>query len=175
MRPLTLEEKKEIVELSKYGSVSPYEVARIFNSTHNERPIVHSTVQRVIQLLKTTGSLHRKKKNTDFALTNNAEFIERIKNYAEANPHSPISHMATHFNCSAYTIQRIVRKKLAFCPYKKQIHQKLKSGDTEKRLVFCREMINWHSRDPNIIKKILWSDEKLFTLTASFNRQNNRY
>lgn len=47
MRPLALEEKKEIVELSKYGSVSPYEVARIFNLTHNERPIVHSTVQRV--------------------------------------------------------------------------------------------------------------------------------
>lgn len=173
MRPLTLEEKQEIVELSKGGSVSTYEVSRQFN-LHHERKIAHCSVQRVLNLLKTTGSLHRKKKNTDFALTNNVEFLEMVKNYTEANPRSSISQIAAHFNCSDYSIQKVLRKKLAFFPYKKEIHQKLNAGDTAKRLEFCRRMISWYSRDPNILKKILWSDEKQFTLTASFNRQNNR-
>lgn len=172
---INVRKKKEIVELSKYGSISPYQVARQFNSRHPERQIVHSTVQRVITLLKTTGSLHRQKKNTDFALTNNVEFIEMVTNYIEANPRSSISYMALHFNCSTYSkVQKVVRKKLAFFPYKKQIHQQLNAGDPEIRLGFSRRMINWYSRDPNILKKILWSDEKQFTLTASFNRQNDK-
>lgn len=173
MRPLTLDQKTQIVELSR-GRTNR-EVALEFSLRHPERIIGQSTVQRVLLLLKSTGSLHRKKRNAMNALSNTAGFVEQVRSFVENNPFSSISEIASNFDCSRYIIHKILRKKLGFFPYKKQMHQQLMPHDHIKRRQFCRTMVRLNASNPEMIKKILWSDEKQFTLTASFNRQNHRY
>lgn len=172
MIPLSLDQKKQIVELAR--GRSNREVAQEFSLLHPERIIGQSTVQRVLLLLKPTGSLHRKKRNALNALSNMVGFVEQVKSFVENNPFLSISQIATNFACSRYVIHKILRKKLGFFPYKKQIHQKLLPHDHIKRTLFCRNMVRLNASQPELIKKVLWSDEKQFTMTASFNRQNHR-
>lgn len=172
MFPLTIDQKKEIIELSR--SRSNRETAIQFNRLHPERNINKTTVHRVLALLKSTGSLYRKKRNASNALSNSAQFIEQVRVRTERNPLQSIREIASHFGCSSYVIQKILRKKLGFFPYKKQIHQLLLPQDYVKRTRFSENMIRLHAGDPNILKRILWSDEKQFTMSSSFNRQNHR-
>lgn len=172
MIPLTIDQKKARVELSR--GRSNRETAMEFNMRYPERIINKSSVQRVLASLKSTGSLYRKKRNTAYALSNSTEFVEKVRDHVENHPLLSIRQLALHFRCSGYVIQKILRKILGFFPYKKQIHQLLLPQDLAKRVEFCRVMDRWCTGQPHIMKKILWSDEKQFTMTASFNRQNHR-
>lgn len=173
MIPLTIEENQEIIDLSRRRSNQKTAVE--FNMRHPERHISKSSVQRVLALLRSTGSLHRKKRNTLYALSNSVEFIDEVHNYVQRHPYASIRQLGLQFNCSPYVIHKIVRKKLKYFPYKNQMHQKLLPQDPILRFQFSQHMLRWHTEQPGFLKKILWSDEKQFTMTASFNRQNHRY
>lgn len=174
MIPLTIIQKKEIVALSR--GRSNRETAVEFNRRHPERAINKSTVQRILGLLNCTGSLHRRKRNTSYALSNSTAFIEQVRSYVKKNPMVSIKQVARDLECSRFVIHKVLRKKLKCFPYKKQIHHKLLPLDAVQRLQFSRIIKRWHNDDrPDILKNILWSDEKQFTMTASFNRQNHRY
>lgn len=172
MLPLTFEQKKQIVQLSR--DRTNREVALEFNLRYPDRKICQSTVNRVLLLLKSTGALYRKKRSAPNALSNSVGFIDQVRVFVQNNPFQSISENALHFNCSRYIMHKIIRKKLGFFPYKQQMHQSLLPHDTIKRIQFCRNMIRLNAGQPELIKRILWSDEKQFSLTASFNRQNHR-
>lgn len=173
MIPFTLEQKQELIALSR--GRSNQETAAEFNLRHPEWQINRSSVQRILALLKSTGSLHRKKRNTLYAFSNSAEFINEVRTFVQHHPNASLRELALHFECSIYVIHKIVRKKLKFFPYKQQMHQKLLPQDLLKRYQFAQHMLRWHTEQPELLKKVLWSDEKQFTMTASFNRQNHRY
>lgn len=172
MRSLTVAEKCEIVELARNNSLCG--VAREFSARHPDRKVAQSTVSRVLKLLSLTGSLHRKPRNTDFAQLNSIELRQDIREYFEANPLTSINQAARHFGMSYSTIWSIIRKKMDFFPYKSQVHQELNDRDHGFRLAFCRHFILRLEINPSFAKNVLWSDECLFKITESFNRQNNR-
>lgn len=55
------------------------------------------------------------------------------------------------------------------------VHQVLYDGDEIKRVQFCRQMLNLFRADPTFHERLLCTDECLFKLSGSFNRQNYRF
>lgn len=110
MRPLTLEEKIEIVNLSRFNSC--YGVAQEFNISHPDRPIAQSTVSRILLAFNKTGSVHRKKRNTEYALRNSNDFIEAVKAHFQENPMDSLNSAARKLEVSYKTMWIIARKKL---------------------------------------------------------------
>lgn len=57
-----------------------------------------------------------------------------------------------------------------FRPYRCRKVQHLRPTDFQKRRIFCRWILRKNRQDPNICKKILWSDESRFCNNGWFNR-----
>lgn len=98
MRPLTIEGKIEIVNLSRFNT--SYGTTRDFNDSHPDRPIVQSTVSRILTTFNETGSVHRKQRDTEYALINSNHLIEAVKAYFQANPMDSINGAARQFQVS---------------------------------------------------------------------------
>lgn len=171
---LTVQEKVEIMEISR--NQNNRETAREFNRRHPNRPIaLHPrTISKIQNLFRLTGSVHRKKRTASLQTQNNyicrkAEIIE----YFEENPHASTREAARILRIPHTVIWKIL-KDSKFFAYKMRVHQKLHDGDHIKRKTFCQRLLNIFNRNPNFYKKILWTDEKPFRVSDTFNRQNMR-
>lgn len=171
MLTLTLQEKIEIIEISRRNSTR--ETANIFNRRHQHRfPITHSTVSKIQAKLRRDGYLERKKRTADGnwmdALKNN------VVNTIEANPNESTRRIGAQLGVSHVSVWRVLRG-MKFHPYKMSLHQKLFDGDQARRVAFCRQLRDIFNDVPDFHKCILWSDEKPFRLNDWFNRQNFRH
>lgn len=77
-----------------------YGTTRDFNDSHPDRPIVQSTVSRILTTFNETGSVHRKQRDTEYALINSNHLIEAVKAYFQANPMDSINGAARQFQVS---------------------------------------------------------------------------
>lgn len=71
------------------------------------------------------------------------------------------------------TARRIL-KKHKFESYKVSHHQELRPGDAERRLEFAEAILEREDEDPGFTSRILFTDEKSFTLHHAPNTQNCR-
>lgn len=71
-------------------------------------------------------------------------------------------------------VQRILKKN-KLRPYHIKRVQDLIPGDFEKRVQFCREMLQRNREDPEFFRKIMWSDESSFRRIGVFNIHNLHY
>lgn len=71
-------------------------------------------------------------------------------------------------------VQRIIKKKKLHA-YHVQRVQDLLPADYEKRVRFCREMLERQRNDPQFFNNILWSDESSFMRIGIFNIHNLHY
>lgn len=171
---LTPQEKIEILELS--GSRSNRETARVFNNRHPNRPIpLHfRTVSKIKNHFREHGTIHRKKRTQSLQSQNDiAQRKAEVNEFFEEYPHES-TRRASAILMMPHTFVWRALKDSKFKPYKMSVHQKLYEGDKIKRKEFCQRLIDTFNEDQNFYKCILWSDEKSFKVTESFNRQNMR-
>lgn len=164
----------EIVNI--YEETGNYrETARIFNERHPERPhrLSKSTVQRLYSKLFSTGSVidsyarGRQRIETDDNVVNN--IVQEI----EADHHISIRQLARTLHHSPKAVHRILKAN-GYKPYKYQKHQRLLPISYQDRVGFCNDFVDQSLEDPQFTSNILWSDECLFTLSGSPNKQNYR-
>lgn len=67
-----------------------------------------------------------------------------------------------------------VLKKNKFHAYKQQKHQRLTVANYELRYDYCSEMLQRIDNDPNFLNNILWSDECMFRINGTMNKQTYR-
>ena len=53
--------------------------------------------------------------------------------------------------------------------------QELNEDDFDRRVQFCETMLHAAAADPNLLHRIIWSDEATFHLNVSVNRHNTFY
>lgn len=172
---LTVAEKIEILEISATRSVR--DTAKLFNNRYPLRlfPLSYRTVGKIREDFSERGDLHRKKRTTSaeteiVAANLRAEVCDHFRE----NPHESIRRSAAALGSSPSTVWKILRKDAKFHPYKMAVHQRLHDGDAARRKAFCIQMLDRINADPDFHKTILWTDEKLFRVHDSFNRQNMR-
>jgi hypothetical protein len=78
--------------------------------------------------------------------------------------------MAKDFKCCDATIRNVLHKDLGLRTYRKIPVPKLNQGHIDKRKTCCIWMRKNISRD--LTKKMMWTDEKIFTTNGMLNLQN---
>lgn len=62
-----------------------------------------------------------------------------------------------------------------FHPYHIVLHQSLRNGDYDRRLDYCNWLLDMISDEPQLLSRILWSDEAIFRSDGTVNRHNMHY
>lgn len=171
---LTIEEKLEILQLSRKFSYQ--KTAEEFNRLHPNRPqpIFKQTVGRIFRMLNTNGGFHRKKRSVSVQHTIEHEDLkDQVVQLFRENPHMSTRNAGIRMGVPHTSIWNIL-KELKFRPYKMAVHQKLKPSDAPNRKEFCEELLRMICENPRFPETILWTDEKMFAMNGCFNRQNFR-
>jgi hypothetical protein len=89
----------------------------------------------------------------------------RILRAFDANPHLSHRKAAQQLNVSNSFVLRTLHRDNRKA-YHMQPVQELHPGDAERRLNFCQWVLNVANEDPDVLRKILWTDEATFTRTG---------
>lgn len=168
---LTVEERVEVLQLLNANSSRM--TAQLFNQRHPNRirPLSHATVARIYQKFIETGSVEDKARA---GRPRNQNIEAAVLEFVQVNPRASVRRMALATNHSTKTVSNVLHRN-GFHPYKAQIHQAIFDDDDEQRMFFCTVLTDRLNADPGMAQNILWTDESLFRLNGTFNRQNNRY
>ena len=101
------------------------------------------------------------------------KMVNAVRARIRRNLKRSIRSMAHHMNVSEKTIRNIVKTDLKMSSLKMQTCQHPTDLQREKRLARAKILLNKLKAGTDT-SKIIFSDEKLFTVKAICNRQNNR-
>ena len=133
--------------------------------------VSRSGIYKVIQQFKNTGSYLPKVRSTPPRPVRTPKLINAIRSKLNRNPQSARK-MAKEANVGHITIQNVLKKDVECLPYKKVKKQLLSGATREKQLTRARLLLQ---RLADCMQPtVLWTDEKLFTVQAVHNAQNDR-
>lgn len=104
------------------------------------------------------------------------DVVQQVKELLECHQENqtPISlrSAAQRLNLSATTVWRVARRQLKWFPYKPHITVQLTDRHKSDRVKFSK----WLLEQPeDFVDRVIWTDEKWFSLHQSPNKQNERY
>lgn len=94
--------------------------------------------------------------------------------YVVIFPHVSVRSLAQELHVSKSTVHRIL-KAHKYRPFKIHLNQELRPDDFERRLTFIAHIQALMDENPNILNRILWSDESHFHNNGVVNRHNSHY
>lgn len=173
-RVLTTAERVELIDLLNL-SESAAEATRIFNRRHPERahPVNRSTAIKLSNKFHDTGSVQDIRGRGRKSVLQNINVVNNILDRFRGDSHNSIRKVSSELHHSTKTIRKVLKAN-HFKPYKFQKHQELLLIDYEARQNYCNNFIARSQQDPGFVRNILWTDECLFTLDGSPNKQTYR-
>ena len=144
---------------------------------HPSKNWVLSSVKRLIQKIKSTGSIARKPgsgRPVSVATEENAQVVEELILSQEEQPGTHLSPRTIERTkkLSRSTVRRIV-KKLGLKSFKRVRTPQMKAS-TRLRRKNRAALLAARFERPRTIERAVWQDEKLFTLQPPINTQNSR-
>ncbi|CAM4936437.1 unnamed protein product [Rotaria socialis] len=134
--------------------------------------ITRNCVYRTISLLRDTGSIQDRPRSGRPRTCRSKERITRIREKIRRNPARSARKLAIGEHIDNRSMRRILQIDLGLKPYKKRKLHELSEKQTVARLKRCKTLLVQHDSDD--IRKIVFSDEKLFIVEQKYNRQNDR-
>ena len=168
---LTMDQKVEIILLCGRDNLSYRQIADIFNERHaTVPPLNFSTVGRLLNKFKETGSVHDKKYERGVP----EEDQELVLANAFANPKDSLTKQskATGFSRSKV---RSVLKKHKMKSYKPRRCQAFNANDPPRRVEMAEWFLGNIRAQPTFLKSVLFSDESLFPLNGTKCRQHETH
>ncbi|CAD6215492.1 GSCOCG00012846001-RA-CDS, partial [Cotesia congregata] len=101
----------------------------------------------------------------------NPQNEQRIIELAEENPGIGIRGIKLRTGLSYGTVQRTIKCEKLHAYHYTRVNA-LQPEDFPVRLAFCRRLLNMHDNDPEILKRILWTDECTFQRGGFWNSEN---
>ena len=102
---------------------------------------------------------------------------ENLQMVAEAYSHSPkksTRRASSELSISRTPLQRMMSS-LGLKPHRPRLIHGLLEDDPDRRLEFCDVFLNEINENPEILDRILWTDEASFKLSGHVNRHNCVY
>ncbi|RCN47506.1 hypothetical protein ANCCAN_06403 [Ancylostoma caninum] len=130
------------------------------------------TVRRAISLFRDTDDIIGHPRSGRPRTVVVRKNVEIIRKRITRNPKRSMRKMAEDLKISDRSVRRIVHCELNCRSYRLQKCQALTSGNKRKRVQRCRALLA-RSADGRQLN-FVFSDEKLFTVQASHNQQNDR-
>lgn len=129
---------------------------------------VYSTIRR----LRETGSLEDRLRSGRPRTVRTKKRIRRIRAKIRRNPGRSQRKLAAEEGTSRRSIQRILKDDLKLIPYKKRLRHGLSEKQREERVKRSKKLLKRYGQ--KAVKKIIFSDEKLFITETKLNAQNDR-
>jgi DNA-binding Lrp family transcriptional regulator len=130
------------------------------------------TVSNTINRFQELGISADRPKSGRPASVNTLQVRDKIKKRLTRNPRQSLRSLSKKINLKRETVRRIVKNALKLKPYKLQkahlLTDKMKTIRLERAKVLLGLATN------GVHQRIVFSDEKIFTIEQSFNRQNDR-
>ena len=132
-------------------------------------------INRCVKNFSSCGNL-AKKPSTGRPVSATAQSqIDKAKKIVEDNPNISIRRLAQQLGTSIFTAHAILKGKLSLHAYKIQICQMLKPTDLERRVKFCKWLLERVEENSDFLGKLFMSDEAHFSLNGHVNKQNMRF
>lgn len=174
---LTREEKVEIVLIVGENYKTHREAANIFNNRHQHRNIGYSTVRKILNKFKTSGSIENNFKNKRRKRVANEDTEFEVMLSVVEEPKMSIRKRAsliTNTSVSKDTVANIL-KRHKYHAYKPQFVHTLLPRDYDIRFEFCALIQGKLEEDPLFTRSIIFSDEATFSSNGTVSSQNCRW
>lgn len=171
---MDLETRIELVELYFSNDKSASAALRAYKVIHgcHRDPFSVSTISRLVQRFRETGSVNDKPKSGRPSLDEDREKI--VADELEAQQENPEMGSASCRSISRRTgvpkssVQRTLRHTMSLYPYRLQTNQVLTTSDKQNRVSFAQFLLSGEID----LESILWTDESYFSMAGHVNRHN---
>lgn len=169
---LTKEEKIEIILIHGENKTNR-DTADIFNRRYPQKSVSHSTVGRIFQKFKTTGSVENvfKQPHTKWKIH---EHEENVLLDVIEHQKTSIAAISERTGTVATTVRNILKRN-KFHPYKPKFINVLKEYDFDARFDFCTWIQGEIEENRSFSKSILFTDEATFSSNGVVSSQNCRW
>lgn len=134
--------------------------------------MLRSSLSRIVNRWKKLGTTEKKPSPGRPRNIRNKQLVKVVRNRVLRNSKVNCRKMARELQKSRMTIHRVLRNDLGLKAYKLQIRQKLTEPNKQNRLVKCKAILSRIMQTRG--RPILFSDEKIFSVSQNFNKQNDR-
>lgn len=131
-----------------------------------------SGVYKALKRFRETGSTLPKVRSTPDRKVRTSKLIKNTREKIRRNPERSVRKLASASGVSYGTMQKVLTSDLNLSPFKKTKAQLLSEATKTKRLQRAKLLLE-KLRD-GTQPPVLWTDEKLFTVQAVHNHQNDR-
>lgn len=100
--------------------------------------------------------------------------IQRVLESVEENPETSTRRRSAELQMSRRSLRRILKGNLHLFPYKVQLVQELKPGDSQERIIYALRFQELAREHNDFIHHLIMSDEAHFQLNGFVNKQNCR-
>ena len=129
-------------------------------------------VYKAVKRFRETGSCAPRIRSTPEKPIRTKELIKKVRERLRRNPSRSARKLAKGTSVSVSTMQRLLKDDLHVYPYKFTKRQLLSNATKKKRLDRAKVLIK--RLVVGMWPQVLWTDEKLFTVQAIHNHQNDR-
>jgi len=137
-------------------------------------PPSESMIRRLVARFQEQGSVRDLPRSGRPCSVTNEENIQRVQESVEENPETSTRRRSAELQMSRRSLRRILRKNLHMFPYKVQLVQELKPGDSQQRIIYAVRLQELAREHNEFIHYLIMSDEAHFHLNGFVNKQNCR-
>lgn len=142
----------------------------------NRRHPTANVFRRLNERVRETGSFIRRTRDTGRPRARRTvQLEEQILNAVEEDPYVSTRQVAATLNVPSHmTVHKVLQENLLH-PYHVSKVQPLYENDNIARSDFCNTILNRIRDEDGFLRRILWSDECMFTRDGVFNTHNTHY
>lgn len=163
----SIENRVVIIGLQKCG----YEKGEIFRMLRPLK-ITRNFVYRTVKLFEDTGGIVDRPKSGRPRTVRTPQAIKAVENRIRRNPHRKQKILSREMNIKKDCMARIIKRDLGLHAYKRHTGHLLTEALKQKRKAKSKALRRQYAKNGH--RRILFTDEKIFTVEESFNKQNDR-
>ena len=160
-----MKSKREAIKNLHDSGMRISEISRRLN-------VPDSTIRKAIKRYKELGTTSDRPRSGRPRTATDATHRKKVRQRFERNPRRSLRKVAREVGISRESVRRIVKDNLGLKPYKQQKATSLTAVMKTTRLERCKRLKRRFGAGRH--RRILFSDEKIFTIEQSFNHQNDR-
>lgn len=161
---VSIEDRSAVVAMHKRGS-SKAEIAKALKLDWTQ-------VNRVVKRYQETGEIKDRQRSGRPRSARTPAIKNMVRKKIQRDSHRSIRKLAKEHGVTAKTMHRLVREDLQLVPYKLAKGQHLTDENKASRLEKCKKMKSLSRGEA--LNRILFTDEKIFTVEPHRNSQNQR-
>lgn len=166
MKPVDIKRAAVLHEIQQ--GKRPNEIFKVLKNSGIDRKFIW----RIYKRCDETGSVEKRNGGGRPRTVRTPAFVKALREKIRRNPCRSQKKLALQLGTSRKTIGKALRDDLGLKALKKTKRHMLTAKQKKARVQKCRSLLRRHAGES--WKSILFTDEKIFTVEASLNRQNDR-